>query len=185
MGLLGVPAGLVLAKWGSRFLVRLLSTAGDPLQIDLSLDGMVLLFTAGLTVGTCLLFGLAPAFRAVRVAAHEALSLASRGTVAGANRFNLGKALVAGQIALCLVLMVAAGLFSATLRNVLREPLGFDQHKVLAIEIDTRQLVPADQRIALFETLLQKVRQLPGVASAALALVGTSDAATHVVAKIK
>jgi predicted permease len=170
LGLLGVPAGLVLAKWGSRFLVRLLSTAGDPLQIDLSLDGMVLLFTAGLTVGTCLLFGLAPAFRAVRVAAHEALSLASRGTVAGANRFNLGKALVAGQIALCLVLMVAAGLFSATLRNVLREPLGFDQHKVLAIEIDTRQLVPADQRIALFETLLQKVRQLPGVASAATIL---------------
>ena len=167
LGLLGVPAGLVLAKWGSRFLVRLLSTSGDPLQIDLSLDGTVLLFTAGLTLGTCLLFGLVPAFRAVRVAASEALSLASRGTVAGANRFNLGKALVAGQIALCLVLMVAAGLFSSTLRNVLREPLGFDQHKVLAIDIDTRQQVPRDQRIALFETLLQKVRQLPGVTSAA------------------
>jgi putative ABC transport system permease protein len=167
LGLLGVPAGLVLAKWGSRFLVRLLSTAGDPLQIDLSLDGTVLLFTAGLTVGTCLLFGLVPAIRAVRVAAHETLSLASRGTVAGANRFNLGKALVAAQIALCLVLMVAAGLFSATLRNVLREPLGFDQHEVLSIDINTRQQVPANQRIALFEALLQRVRQLPGVTSAA------------------
>ncbi|MGO8697061.1 MAG: ADOP family duplicated permease [Limisphaerales bacterium] len=167
LGSLGVPAGLVLAKWGSRFLVHLLSTADAPLQIDLSLDGTVLLFTLGLTVGTCLLFGLAPAFRAVRVAAHEALSGASRGTVAGASRFNLGKALVAGQVALCLVLMVAAGLFSATLRNVLREPLGFDQHKVLTIDIDTRQQVPMDQRIALFQTLLQKVALLPGVASAA------------------
>ena len=167
LGLLGVPAGLLLAKWGSRFLVHLLSTADAPLQLDLSLDGTVLLFTVGLTVGTCLLFGLAPAFRAVRVAAHEALGLTSRGTVAGASRFNLGKALVAGQVALCLVLIVAAGLFSATLRNVLREPLGFDQHKVLTIDINTLQQVPKDQRIALFQTLLQKVQQLPGVASAA------------------
>ena len=167
LGLLGVPAGLVLARWGSRFLVHLLSTANAPLQINLSLDRTVLLFTAGVTVATCLLFGLVPAFRAVRVAAHEALSLTSRGTVTGVSRFNLGKALVAGQIALCLVLMVAAGLFSATLRNVLREPLGFDQHKVLAININTLQQVPTDQRTALFQTLLQKVQQLPGVVSAA------------------
>jgi predicted permease len=171
LGLLGIPGGLLLAIWGSRLLMRLFSTTSDPLQIDLSLDGTVLLFTVGVTVATCLIFGLAPALRAARAATNETLRRGARGTVAGASRFGLGKGLVAGQVALSLVLMVAAGLFSGTLRNVLNESLGFDQRHVLAIDIDTLQQVPRDQRTGLFETLLQGVRQVPGVESAAVVLI--------------
>jgi predicted permease len=169
LGTLGIPGGLLLAKWGSRLLVRLFSTTSDPLQIDVSLDATVLLFTVAVTFVTGLLFGLAPALGATRVSAGEVLKKNTGGSVRGASRLNFGRALVAGQMALSLVLMVAAGLFVGTLRNLLKEPLGFDGHNVLAIHVDTQQKVPKEQRVPLFNAILERVRRVPGVRSAAFA----------------
>jgi hypothetical protein len=86
-----------------------LSTRDSTVFLDLSLDGRVLLFSIAAASITGLLFGLAPAWRASRVDPQTAMKAQSRGVVRGGNRFNLGRALVVGQVALSLVLVVAAG----------------------------------------------------------------------------
>src|SRR5437016_10298641 len=118
LALLGTAGGFLLAQWGGRLLVRLLSTAGNPVTVDLSPNLRSLAFTAGVAILTALLFGLVPVLRATRVHASDALAAAARGARHDAGRRRLGKALVVGQIALSLVLLVGAGLFLGTLHNL-------------------------------------------------------------------
>jgi len=171
LALLGLPGGLLLAKWGAKLLVGLVSNPRHNVDLDLSMDLRVLGFTAGIALLTGLLFGLAPAWRATRVSTSDVLKQGARGSIAGGARFHLGKALVAGQVALSLALLVAAGLFLATLRNLLNEPLGFAQQNVLTVRVDTLGQVPKEQRVALFADLVELARQTPGVISAASAFI--------------
>jgi putative ABC transport system permease protein len=169
LAMLGIPGGLLLAKWGSQFLVQRLSTGNSQLALDASLDGTVLLFTIGISLVTGILFGLVPAIRSTRVGTNETLKQSARGAVAGASRFNLGKGLVAGQVALSLCLVVGAGLFVGTMRNLLNVSLGFDPNGVLIVTVDTLQKVPREKRLQLYTTILEHLRLIPGVASAATA----------------
>jgi putative ABC transport system permease protein len=171
LALLGLPGGLLLAKWGAKLLVGLVSNPRRTFDLDLSMDLRVLGFTAGIALLTGLLFGLAPALRATRVSTHDVLKPGARGSIGGGTRFHLGKALVAGQVALSLALLVAAGLLLATFRNLLNEPLGFAQQNVLTIRADTLGQVPKEQRVALFTDLVERARQTPGVISAASAFI--------------
>jgi predicted permease len=91
----------------------------------------------------------------------------ARGSVEGFSRLGLGKALVAGQVALSLVLLVGAGLFAATMRNLLATKTGFDQHDVLIVSVDQSSQVPMGQRVALHQAILEKMRAVPGVDLAA------------------
>jgi putative ABC transport system permease protein len=171
LALLGAAGGLLFARWGSGALVRLLSTTQSRLELDVSLDTTVLAFTAGVAIFTAVLFGLAPAFRATRVSPEQALRENARGSVAGSSRFRLGKALVAAQVALSLVLLVGAGLFMGTIRNLLAVDAGFDRHHVLIVHAGSLEKVPKPQRTALFQTLLERLRRVPGVTDAASALL--------------
>jgi predicted permease len=166
LSLLGLPGGLVLAHWGAKLLVGLVSSPRQLFQLDLSMDSRVLLFTTGMALITGLLFGLAPALRATRISTNEVLKRGARGSISGSSRFHLGKALVAAQVALSLALLVAAGLFIGTLRNLLNVSLGFDQRNVLAVRVDTLGRVPKEQRLVVFTEVLDRVRQVPGVVSA-------------------
>ena len=163
---LGAAGGLLFARWGSGVLVRFFSTQRNPLDLDLSPDWAVLGFTSAAAVVTGLLFGLAPAFRATRVAPNSVLKENARGAVTGGTRFRLGKALVAVQVALSLVLLVAAGLFLSTFRNLLAKGTGFRADNILIAQVDTLEKVPKEQRVALYQELLERFRALPGVASA-------------------
>ncbi len=125
---LGGGAGLMLAGMLSAFLVSLLNTQGNPLFLDLNADWRVLAFTSGLAVLTCVLFGLAPALRATRLAPGAVMKADSRGLTANRERFGLGRALVATQVALSLVLLVGAVLFSRTLHNLLTANPGFREN---------------------------------------------------------
>lgn len=168
LALSGASAGFLLAVWGSRLLVRLLSTAGRPLEIDLSPDFHLLAFTMAVTILTAFLFGLAPALRATRIELNHALKEQARGAVRGSTRFHLGKALMAGQVALSLVLLVGAGLFLATLRNLLSIDPGFSRHNVLLVNADVQQIaVPKTQRTRMYTEILARLRAFPGVVSAA------------------
>jgi putative ABC transport system permease protein len=168
----GSAAGLLLATWGGRLLIHLLSTTSHPLDIDLSLDARVLAFTVGAAVVTALLFGLAPAFRAARVELNQVMKENSRTALRMSGRFNLGKALVAGQVALSLVLLVAAGLFIGTLRNLWSVDPGFNRHNILIVTADAEQAtVPAAQRAHTYREILDRLRALPGVTSAASSLL--------------
>ena len=167
LSILGSAGGLLFAIWGSSGLVRLLSRTGNELQLDVAPDLRVLAFTIGVAVLTGLLFGLAPALRATSVAPNNVLKEHARGMVAGTSRFNLGKALVTGQVALSLMLLVGAGLFLGTLRNLLKTELGFNRHNVLLVRADVMQAnVPKPQRGRVFQDIVARLREIPGVASA-------------------
>jgi predicted permease len=172
LSVLGAGGGLIFAVWGSHLLVRLLSKTGSELQLDVAPDLRVLAFTIGVAILTGLLFGLAPALRATSVLPNQMLKEHARGMVAGTSRFNLGKALVTGQVALSLMLLVGAALFLGTLRNLLNTDLGFSRHNVLLIGANAMQAnVPKTERSGVYREIVERLREIPGVASASSSVV--------------
>ena len=165
LSILGALGGLLFAVWGSRLLVRFLSTAGSELQLDTAPDLRVLAFTMGIAVLTGLLFGLAPALRATSVSPNNVLKEHARGMVAG--RFGLGRALVTGQVALSLTLLVGAGLFLGTFRSLLNTDLGFSRHNVLLVRASMLQTnLPRAQRPRIYRDIVDRLRAIPGVQAA-------------------
>jgi predicted permease len=172
LSILGAGGGLLFAVWGSHLLVRLLSKTGSELQLDVAPDLRVLAFTIGVAILTGLLFGLAPALRATSILPNQMLKEHARGMVAGTSRFNLGKALVTGQVALSLMLLVAATLFLGTLRNLLNTDLGFSRHNVLLIGANVMQAnIPKTQRSGVYREIVERLREIPDVASASSSVV--------------
>jgi predicted permease len=149
-------------------LLRLLSTSNSELQLDLAPDLHLLAFTAGVAMLTGILFGLAPALRATRAAPNQVLKENARGTLAGSTRFTLGKALVTSQVALSLTLLVGAGLFLGTFRNLLTLDPGFNRHNVLLVRAGLPEThIPKAMRGPLFDKILAALHDLHGVRSAA------------------
>jgi putative ABC transport system permease protein len=171
LSITGALVGLLFARWGSRLLVQQLSTSTSNVFLDLSIDWRVLAFTAAVAVSTAVLFGMVPALRGMRVQPNEALKAQGRGVV-GDGRLGLGNVLVILQVALSLVLIVAAGLFVRTFSSLANLSLGFDRDPVLVASINAQraQLEPAD-RPELFRRLLEAASGVPGVASAAVSAV--------------
>jgi putative ABC transport system permease protein len=167
----GALVGLLFARWGSRLLVRQLSTSTNNVFLDLSLDWRVLGFTAAVAATTAVLFGTVPALRGMRVQPNEALKAQGRGVV-GDGRLGLGSLLVVVQVALSLVLVVAAGLFVRTFSSLANVNLGFDRNPILVASVNAQraQLEP-DERPELFRRLLEAASGVPGVASAAISAV--------------
>ena len=160
----GAAGGLLFALWGSRALVAQLSTSVSRVALDLSLDWRVLAFTAGIASATAVLASTAPAFRAARVAPIDALKEHGRGTAGGGG----SSVLVVGQVALSLVLVVAAGLFVRTLERLATVPLGFDRDRVLVVNVDTaRARVDPSQKMSLYHRLVAASAAVPGVVGAA------------------
>jgi putative ABC transport system permease protein len=163
----GAAAGLALAEWGSRALVAQLSTAVSPVALDLSTDWRVFGFTAAITFATAVLFGTAPAFRAAGVAPIDAMKQYGRGAGSGAGR-GLSGILVVAQVALSLVLVVAAGLFVRTFARLATMPLGFDRDRVLIVTVDTaRAHVDPANRVPFYDRLVAAIAAVPGVEHAA------------------
>ncbi|HEY0152644.1 MAG TPA: ABC transporter permease [Longimicrobium sp.] len=162
----GAALGVLFAVWSSRFLVRLLSTPANPVWLDLSPNARVLGFAAVVTALTTLLFGLAPAWQAARGDPHALLRGQGRGTDSALGA-GAGRALVVGQIALSMVLVVSAGLLVSSFSRLQRLDPGFDRQGVLTVSVDAsaRQLPPAAQR-ALQGQILDGLRALPGVRGA-------------------
>jgi predicted permease len=167
LAILGGATGLLLAQWGARVLTRLIASGNQPLVLELSVDARMLVFTSTLCLLTGLLFGLAPALRA----AGGSLTPALKGNCANEShaggRFTLGKALVVTQVALSLVLLVGAGLFVRTLRNLQTQEFGFDRERVLLARASLNQ--PGRQGAALarlYQTVKERIAGLPGVLSA-------------------
>ena len=164
----GAAIGLVLSNSVSKFLVSLISTEQNQVFVDLTPDWRVLGFTMGLAVLTCFLFGLAPALRATRNGSAEVLKAGGRGNTAGRERFGLRRALVTVQVALSLVLLVGALLFSRSLGKLLRVDPGFRANGVLITDLDFTELKLAPNRRQVFKRdLLEQVRAIPGVEAAA------------------
>lgn len=168
----GTAIGALLATGLSGFLVRFLSSKDAQVVLDRGMDWRVLGFTAALACATCVLFGLAPAFKATRMAPAIVMNTAGRGNTSTRERFFMRRTLAVTQVALSLVLLVGALLFVRTLRNLLTLDAGFQRTGVLAVDVDFARLkIPMDQRVPFRRTLLDRVRALPGVEAAAETLI--------------
>ena len=168
LAVVGALLGAALAQALSRSLVAFLATRDNPLFIGMGVDWRVLGFTAALAVITCVLFALAPAMRATRVAPASAIRAGGRGMTASRERFSLRRMLVVTQVALSLVLLVGALLFVRSLRNLLTTDAGFKAEGILAVNLDFSQAKYPKERIAAVRReLYDGLSTRPGVISAA------------------
>jgi putative ABC transport system permease protein len=166
----GAALGGLLAWWLSRWLVVFISTAENSIYLNTPTDWRVFGFAAFLAVATTFLFGLAPALRAGNSSPGLVLKTSGRGMTAGRSRFRLQRILVASQVALSLVLLAGALLFAHSLLNLLTRNPGFQQNGVLVENVDFSRLkLPVARRYAFERNLLDRIRSIPGVVSAAAA----------------
>ncbi len=168
---LGGAVGILFARWGSRVLVVLMSSGGEPFHFETQLDAKVLGFTAAVSVLTGILFGLVPALGTTRVELTPALKIGASAIafVTQRTRLALGKTLVVSQVALSLLLLIAAGLFVRTLQNLQNENLGFNQHQLLLFALDPTKNGYSGQRlIDFYGQLLQRLQALPGATNATM-----------------
>jgi putative ABC transport system permease protein len=162
----GAFLGILFARWGSLLLVNFVSTAGNRIYLDLSLDGRVLSFTLGIAVLTGLFFGILPAFQATRVSLSAAVKGSDAGQREGRPHFRTGRWIVAAQVALSLVLLVGTVLFTRSFRNLVTLDPGFERSNVLLINMDLHNAgIPAGKRLAFYSQTLEALKAVPGAIS--------------------
>ena len=160
----GAALGWLFALWATRALAR-----WSMLERSLSPDRNVLLFTVAVSLVAALVFGLAPLRSAVRVSIGLALKTSSATTHQDRNKHRTGQLVIAFQMALCLVLLIAAGLLVRTLRNLEDVNLGMHANGLIVFGVNPQQhATTRDQAIQFYQSLLQRMRTLPGVESATL-----------------
>ena len=168
LSLAGAAAGLLIAAWGSRALIAMLSTRTNFTFLDLSMDWRVFAFTAAVGIATGLLFGVFPALRGTSVAPADALRDHARGIVSGGGRFNVGHGLVALQVALSFVLVFGSTLFVRTLVSLTTQGMGFESDRVLIATVDLRRTkAEAAARLPMYQQVRDAVAAVPGVDAAA------------------
>jgi len=170
LAVIGGVLGLLLASWGLGLLPVLGSEKIPRLQ-EIALDRWVLGFTLLMSLLTGAVFGLAPAFQAVKFDLQTALKEGGRTSASPKGRSRLRGALVVAEVALSLMLLVGAGLLIRSFWRLQQVDTGFRAERVLTMRLfPPASTYPNDRQVAAFyETLLQRVQSLPGVRDAAVA----------------
>jgi len=169
---LGGVCGLLLAHWGTRLLVSLIPPNTIPparLQ-GIGMSAPVLLFTLGLSLLTGIAFGLAPALRAANVEIGGTLNESGRAGAGGRSARRTRGALVIGEMAISLMLLVGAGLLLKSFYLLQKEPPGFRPENVLTTQISLPAVkyAEASQKLVFFQNLLGSLEKSPGVRSVGL-----------------
>jgi putative ABC transport system permease protein len=160
----GALAGALVAQAIGHGLVRLIGSGRDPIVLTLTPDWRVIAFTAGSAIAACLFLGLTPALRASRGVPGDALKAGTRGVAGDRDGLTLRRVLVAAQVAVSLVLLVGALLFTRSFRNLLAEPLGFDPRRVLIVDVDRTGAAPSlDAAAETKRQVIAGLRAMPGV----------------------
>ena len=168
---IGAAGGAALAQVLGKLIIGFVSSEDNPIFLPLSADWRFLLFTTALGVLTCLLCGTAPALQAARSDPGYALKGSGRGSTAGRRGLALRRGLVVSQVALSLVLLMAAVLFVRTFRNLVSVNAGLRQEGVLVADFDFSPLkIPVAARPQYKRDLLANARAVPGVDAAAEAI---------------
>jgi len=167
--LIGGIGGVVLARWLIDVVVGLNSTA-VPRLTETTLDLGVMAVAAAISIGTALLFGVGPAIALCSTNVQETLKDGGRSMSASRRVLASGRAMVALQVALTIVLLAGAGLMFKSVWQMTRYPQGFDPGQVLTMRLDFRgpQYREQQARHNLAATLLAKAQGLPGVRDAAI-----------------
>ena len=169
LSLFGGAIGIALASGAIRSLDALGLKTLLP-AVPVTLDWRVLMFTLLLSLATGFVFGIFPALQLSATGISSVLRDEGRGMSAGQRRSRLQSALVVGQVALSMVLLIAAGLLGRSFTRLLRVSPGFDPENVLTMNVSlpTVKYADAQKQTAFFRELLRRVTSLPGVRSAGL-----------------
>ena len=168
---IGGMLGLVIASWTVRFLLEFLPTSETPHVITGALNYRVLAFNFGLALATGVLFGLVPALRSTKPNLAPTLKDQVGSVVGGGVR--LRKALVVAQVTISVLLLISAGLFVRTLRNLRVLDLGIKPERMIAYNIAPAASGYTPERIAPFyKSMVQRLGSEPGVQSVAFANMG-------------
>ena len=167
LAFLGGTLGIVFAAEGLQLLKAALP-ADTPRLSDAHIDWRVLAFTAGLAILTGLLFGLAPALHSSRAALAESLKSASRGASASVSQ-NLRSGLAIAEVALAVLLVIAAGLLIRSFVALSYVDPGFRPERILTARVTPNQEFCGDPArcISFYHQLLDRLEAVPGVHSAA------------------
>jgi predicted permease len=164
---IGAAVGLLVARWADAALVRLVSGGADLIPLDMHLASRVLMFTLSVAVLTGILFGLVPALRGARLDLNPILKGTSRGITGGSSktgRMPVSKILVVAQVALSLVLLVVAGLFLRSFKNLARVQIGYDNGHLLYFSVSPLSDGYKGPEVAqLFQDMIERLNALPAV----------------------
>ncbi|HEV2687325.1 MAG TPA: ABC transporter permease, partial [Bryobacteraceae bacterium] len=182
LAVMGGAAGLVIAEW-SLYIVRTINPGNIPRLEDIGINGAVLAFTFGISLVTGVLFGIAPAWRAMRVDLNTSLKAGGRsGQSDGGMRLarnRLRGLLVVSELALSLMLLIGAGLLIRSFVRIQSVPPGFNTDHVLSMQVSISgpKYKEEPARVQFFQEVAHRVTQLPGVKTeglvSALPLTGT------------
>jgi len=167
----GGVLGIVCAGWTSRALMLLVPAARRP-QLATEIDLSTLAFAAAISFVTAILFGLAPAILSTRVDLLPAMKQSGSGAVTSEHPATKAwsTAFVVVQIALSLVLLIAATLFVRTLTNLQRQSLGVDDRRLLVFGVDASQNGYTGDRLAnLYMDVIKRLAAVPGAEAASAA----------------
>jgi predicted permease len=169
----GTAAGLIAAQVFHDGLVRMVGAWNSDFQMNFSLGPQVLLFTFAVAFLVWMLFGVLPAWQVTRIDPGENLKIQSRTTTASIAQIRWRQSLVCSQLALCLPLLVTAGLLGKTVYNLQRVDLGFQAERLLLVPVDTASTGYDSARVGrLANNLRDQIQLIPGVKSASYSLNG-------------
>lgn len=166
LAVLGALVGIPLALWIGRWLGYLLPPTGLPLALDITLNADIFAFVLLACLVVCLASGLAPAMSTVRASLNDALKEGGRTGASGAGVQRLRSLLVVAEVALALVALIGAGLFTRSFQLASRIQPGFDPHRVLISHLGfSGAEYTASERLRFAYRLRQRLESQPGIAA--------------------
>jgi predicted permease len=167
----GGVAGFLLGYLGRNVIPHIYSAPWRTDSLRSNFDVTIFLFAAGVSLLTGLVFGLAPAWRATRVDVNSGLK---DGAASSTRRRSgiAGRSLVILQVALSILLVIGAGLFTRTLLNLGRSTLGFDAQSIVLYNVQAPSArYPKEKSIAFHQRMEERMRRVPGVTSVTLSSI--------------
>lgn len=170
---IGGLLGLVVASWTTRFLLGFLPTTDTPHVISGSIDNRILVFNFALSLATGLLFGIVPALRSTKPNLAPTLKDQVGAVIGGSGGVRLRKGLVVAQVTVSVLLLIGAGLFIRSLRNLRLLDLGLKTDNLIAFNVSPALSGYTPVRTKQFhKELVERVRALPGIGGIALSNIG-------------
>jgi putative ABC transport system permease protein len=172
LGLLGGTAGLLMASWSMNLLLAAIPET-VPRAKEIAIDWQVCRFTLGISILTGILFGLTPALRGSKLNLNESLKAGGRTGAAGADPTRIQNLLVVSELALSLVLLIAAGLLMKSFWRLHQIQPGFNPENVMVVSLTLPDYKYAkqEQQLLFYDRTLERIKSLPGVRSVGISTV--------------
>ena len=163
--------GWWIAKWGVRSYALAMSNKSSWLVLDYSMDQRVLVYLIAISIGTGLLFGLAPALRLSKLDVNASLKDGGRGSTGGGRGKHLSALLVTAEMALAVVLLAGAGVMIRSYLKIHTSDIGANTDNVLggSVNLPSEKYPRPEDKVAFFDSLLTRLQAMPGVESVATA----------------